>query len=218
MNLSGSRYTRSLILILLLQAFAYYVIAARPELTPDIPQLSTFPTSINGWNMISDQPLQQEVLDVLKADDTLNRIYKGPGPLSEVSLYMAFFKTQRYGQAPHSPKNCLPGAGYEPTESGFLPISVPGKQAPIVANRYVVARGDEKSVVIYWYQSHNRVIASEYAAKFWLVADAIRYRRSDTALIRVVVPVFQNNDAAATRCAVSFIQAIFPTILRQLPL
>jgi EpsI family protein len=218
MNLLNSRYARWLILVLALQSFVYYTVASRPELTPVIAPLSTFPTAMNGWVMVRDQPLEREVLDVLKADDTLNRIYRGPAPFSEASLYMAFFKTQRYGQAPHSPKNCLPGSGYEPTENGFISIPVPGSQAPIVANRYVVARGEEKSVVIYWYQSHNRVIASEYAAKFWLVADAIRYHRSDTALIRVVVPVVQNDAAAATRSGVAFVQAIFPTILRQLPL
>ena len=66
---------------------------------------------------------------------------------------------------------------------------MPGRSEPIRSNRYVVAHGDEKSVVLYWYQSHNRVIASELAAKFWLVADSIKYHRSDSSLVRVVVPV-----------------------------
>ena len=80
---------------------------------------------------------------------------------------------------------------------GAVPIAVAGRPAPIVVNRYVVARGDERSVVLYWYQSHDRIIASEYAAKFWLIADSIRYRRSDTALVKVVVPVAGDS---ASRC------------------
>jgi EpsI family protein len=86
-----------------------------------------------------------------------------------------------------------------------------------VTNRYVVAHGDEKSVVLYWYQTHNRIIASEYWAKFWLVVDSIRYRRSDTSLVKIVVPVRDNNIGAATALGVQFIQAVFPSLLRQLP-
>jgi EpsI family protein len=114
-------------------------------------------------------------------------------------LFIAFFKTQRYGQAPHSPKNCLPGNGYEPIESGPITVAVPGRAEPIRINRYLTARGDEKSVTLYWYQSHDRVIAGEFAAKFWLIADSIRYHRSDTSLVKIVVPVRDGDADAATR-------------------
>ena len=88
---------------------------------------------------------------------------------------------------------------------------------PIRVNRYVVARGEEKSVVLYWYQSHNRVIAGEFAAKFWLVADSIRYHRSDTALVRVVVPVRAGDIDSAVNNGIAFVQAIFPDLQKQLP-
>jgi EpsI family protein len=133
-------------------------------------------------------------------------------------MFIAFFKSQRYGQAPHSPKNCLPGSGWEPLESEPLPITVAGRGEPIVVNRYLVARGDEKSVVLYWYQSHNRIISGEFAAKFWLIADSIKYHRSDSSLVKVVVPVREGNTEAATRTAVEFVQASFPAVAKQLPL
>ena len=69
----------------------------------------------------------------------------------------------------------MPGAGWQPIEDTKIPVAVPGRDAPIVINKYVIAHGDEQNVVLYWYQSHNRVIAGEFSAKFWLVADAIRY-------------------------------------------
>ena len=59
---------------------------------------------------------------------------------------MAFFKTQRAGQAPHSPKNCLPGSGWSQVESGTKSIAVPGREAPILDQRYVVQQGDEMNV------------------------------------------------------------------------
>ena len=81
----------------------------------------------------------------------------------------------------------------------------------------MVSHGDEKSVVLYWYQSQRRVIASEFSAKFWLVMDSIRYHRSDTALVRVTVPVGNNGEEAATQVGESFVQTLFPVLKGFLP-
>ena len=140
--------------------------------------------------MIRDIPIDAEIQEVLKADDTLNRQYLSPTADADVFFYIAYFKTQRTGATPHSPKNCLPGSGFEPVETpATISIAVPGRAAPLVANQYVVARGEDRMVVLYWYQSHGHIIANEFSAKFWLIADAIRYRRSDTAVVKVQVPV-----------------------------
>ena len=217
MNFLKNTPARVLTLVLLLQAVAYYGVAARSELTPAIEPLSRFPAASGAWRTVQDVPLEKEVLDVLKADDALSRDYEDASGRS-AHLLVEFFKTQRYGQAPHSPKNCLPGSGFEPVESRSLPVSVPGRPAPIVINEYIVARGNQVNVVMYWYQSHNRIIASEYWAKFWLVVDAIRYRRSDTAMVRVVVPVAENDTATAHQTGVEFVQAVYPDIVKQLPI
>jgi EpsI family protein len=217
MSFPGNRYGRVLTAVLLLEATAFYAIASRSERAPLVSPLSLFPSAFGGWVMERDVPMEKEVQDVLKADDTLNRVYVNPSRTDYAFLFVAYFKTQRYGQAPHSPKNCLPGSGWEPVETGRQAIDVSGWKAPIVTNRYVVEHGDAKSVVLYWYQSHNRIIASEYWAKFWLVVDSIRYRRSDTSLVKIVVPVHDNNIGAATAKGVQFIQALFPSLLTQLP-
>ncbi len=223
MPLPGSRMAAILTAFLAVQGLAYYAVAARPELTPPIAPLSEFPAVFPGWVVVKDQPVEKEVADVLKASDTLSRIYadqQGAGVL----LFIAYFETQRTGATPHSPKNCLPGSGWEPVEPpGIQRIEVPGRAKPLEVNRYVVAGLDQKSmsqqqdVVLYWYQSHNRAIASEYAAKFWLIADAVRYRRSDTSLVRVVAPVVGSDRKAALASATSFIQAAYPAIIRQIP-
>jgi EpsI family protein len=217
MKLLNNKYASLVTLVLLMQAVAYYAVAQRAELTPEIAPLSTFPHVVGDWRMVQDAPLEKEVLDVLKADDTMNRVYDGPNSATAY-FFVGFFKTQRYGQAPHSPKNCLPGAGWQPIEDTKIAFRVPGWPTPIITNKYVLQRGDERSVTLYWYQSHNRVIASEYSAKFWLVADAIKYNRSDTALIKVVVPVRDNNYDRATENGIAFIQTAFPSVLKQLPL
>lgn len=208
---------RVLALVLLLQSAAYYAVASRRENVPDIAPLSSFPAASGAWTADREYPLEPEVQDVLKADDSLNRVYVNAARTESASLFIAFFKTQRFGQSPHSPKNCLPGSGWQPSEDAKLAVAVPGREKPIVVNKYVIARGDQQSLVLYWYQSHDRVVAREFAAKFWLVADAVRYNRSDTSLVRIIVPVRDNDRDAAEKSAVDFARAVYPDVVRQLP-
>ena len=98
-----------------------------------------------------------------------------------------------------------------------MSVSVPGEAVPIVINKYVVQHGDERSVTLYWYQSHRRIIANEFSAKFWLVADSVRYHRSDTALVRISVPVREDDVDGATATGVDLIRAVFPELVKQLP-
>jgi EpsI family protein len=216
-NFLTSKYARIVTAALILQGIVFYTVALRAENTPTTSPLDGFPTNVAGWQMYKDVKIEQETLDVLKADDTLNRVYVNPARDASTFLFIAFFKTQRYGQSPHSPKNCLPGNGYEPIESGVMTVAVPGRSEPVQVNRYLTARGDEKSVTLYWYQSHDRIIAGEFAARFWLIADSIRFHRSDTSLVKIVVPVRNGDADAATQTAVDFMKAAFPPLVRQLP-
>ncbi len=88
---------------------------------------------------------------------------------------------------------------------------------PIQVNRYVVAHGDERSLVLYWYQSRDRAIASEYKAKFWVVVDAMRLNRTDTALVRVVVPIVNRDEEAADKSAADFVRSFYGTLRQYLP-
>jgi EpsI family protein len=133
------------------------------------------------------------------------------------TLFVAYFESQRTGKAPHSPKNCLPGSGWVPSQSGMIDIAIVAEKEPIRVNRYVVSRGQNESVVLYWYQARNRIVASEYSAKIFTVADAIRYNRTDTSLVRVVVGVEDGNTRGATDTAVSFVQSLFEPLRRYLP-
>jgi EpsI family protein len=217
MQVLRNKYAYVLTLVLAIQAFVYYSVAYRSEHAPFMAPLATFPHDLPGWQMTTEVQIEPDILNVLKADDTLERIYTNASDTASVSLFIGFFKTQRYGQNPHSPKNCLPGNGYEALKDTRITIQVPVWDRPITTNQYVVQRGDHRSVVLYGYQSHNRVIASEYRARMWLVADAIRYHRSDTSIVRIVVPVRENDVDGATRTGIEFIQAMFPALLKQLP-
>ncbi|MDX2152714.1 MAG: EpsI family protein [Bryobacteraceae bacterium] len=208
-----SRPAQILTLVLMVQAALLYGFSRR-ENVPAVQPLAKFPQEFAGWRTAHESQMDQATLDVLRADDVLNRTYLGPRGYA--NLFIAFFKTQRAGQAPHSPKNCLPGSGWVPEVSDRIAIEVPDSP-PIVVNRYVVQKGEDRSLVLYWYQSHNRVIASEYTAKVYVVADAIRYNRTDTALVRVVISVPKGDARTANEIAQEFVKAAFPLLKRALP-
>lgn len=212
-NFVPTRYLAVLSAVFCIEMALFYG-AARYENAPVIAPLEQFPGEIAAWRVAREIPMEQAVQDVLRADDTMNRVYTDPATGETASLFIAFFRTQRTGQTPHSPKNCLPGAGYEPVESGQVRVAVPGS-GEIGINRYLVTRGEERNLVLYWYQSRGRAIGNEFSAKFWLIADSIRYRRSDTALVRVVVPVVES-EASAERTGRRFVQNLYPALLSAL--
>jgi EpsI family protein len=208
-----SKYFRVLTVVLIVQAALFYT-ASRSEGTPLVRPLAEMPRTFGNWIMKGQGVVDAETEAVLRADDTVIRTYSSPtGP--EASLFIAYFKSQRAGQAPHSPKNCLPGAGFQPVESGRIDVPVSGRSINI--NRYVVAAGEDESVVLYWYQSQGRAIADEFAAKFYLIEDSIRRHRSDTSLVRVVVSARYLNRQQASQAAVDFVQSSYPVISSWIP-
>ena len=208
---------RILTIVLLVQAAAFYAFASRAERVPAHVPLTEFSLPPSNWSMTEELPMDKESLEVLKADDILSRLYTNRATGQMASLFVAFFETQRTGKTPHSPKNCLPGAGWTQTHAGVLEIPIPGEPNPIRVNQYVVARGDNQSVVLYWYQAHNHVIASEYSAKLSTITDAIRYNRTDTSLVRVVVGVNNGDTQQALDTAVSFVKTFFEPLKHYLP-
>lgn len=189
---------------------------ARKEFLPTPPPLQQFPATLSSWQMVKEYAIEKEVLAVLRADDTLNRLYTSPARNSTANLFVAYFLNQQDGKAPHSPKNCLPGGGWTPLRNTQILVDVPGESAPVPMNQYVVQNGDQISIVLYCYMSHGRVVASEYLAKIYLVLDSIRWNRSDTALVRVVVPATPNSIDEQTRTAIDLFKSAYPDLRKQL--
>ena len=214
-RLLHSRYIQVLTLALVVQTVLFYT-AAHGEKIPLAKPLDDFPSQIGPWTLQQTGVVEPEVRDVLKADDLMTRWYVDPA-LGGADLFVAYFKTQRTGQSPHSPKNCLPGSGWSPSVTGYIDVNIPSRDETIRINKYIVTKGDSKDVVLYWYQAQNRVIADEFAAKFYLVTDSIRYHRSDTALVRVVVPVQGVSESDAVARGVAFVQVVYPELKAFLP-
>lgn len=217
-NFDFLRRPKALILtvILLIQAVTVYGFR-REEVIPDHRPLAQLSQNLGPWRMVLETPMDKETAEVLKADDTVNRTYVDTQNGFNANLFVAFFKTQRAGQAPHSPKNCLPGSGWVPSLSDTVTVEVPGREAMKV-NRYIVQKGEAQSLVLYWYQSRDRVVASEYEAKFYVVADALRYNRTDTALVRVVIGMPHGRSTEdAMKSANDFIRSFYAPLRQHFP-
>ena len=205
----------ALVVTVLLLAHAFLLYSSiRPEFIPDSRPLSEVPAWLGPWRMVQEIAIEREIQEVLQADDTLNRVYREGD--RQATIFVAAFKSQKTGKAPHSPKNCLPGSGWLPVSSGTMDIDVNGP-VPIRVNRYVIAHGEDQGLVLYWYQSRDRVVANEFEAKFWVMVDAMRLNRTDTALVRVVVPVVNRNQQEAERLGTHFVQSLFGTLREYLP-
>jgi EpsI family protein len=167
------------------------------DLIPVSEPLSQVPGTIAGWTG-SDQPIDQETLDVLGAGDFLSRVYTREGQSPPIGLFIGYFPTQRTGVTIHSPKNCLPGAGWFFESSQYVDLSdTNGKEHRV--GEYIIGNGEMRQFVIYWYQSHGRSVANEYMAKIYLVTDAIRLNRTDGALVRVTTPIGTREGTSAAR-------------------
>lgn len=213
--------TRALALCALMAATTIFLAnARRAEVAVSRTAFDAFPMAIGGWHSIVDPPLEEEILAVLGVDDYLSRIYYKPDGTA-VGLYMGFYGSQRQGDTIHSPLNCLPGAGWEPVSQGRLTIAdADGRGRAITVNRYIVQKGLERQLVLYWYQSHGRVVASEYTSKAYLIHDAIRLNRTDGSMVRVIAPIRPDDTdggAAAERLAEEFVRVIFPSLPAYLP-
>jgi EpsI family protein len=175
--------------------------------------LSTLPRVLGDWRGIDGPAIEPEIARVLGADDYVNRVYGRPDG-STVGLWIAFYASQRQGDAIHSPLNCLPGTGWTPVEHTRPTIHV--NERPLRVNRYVVEKRSERQLVMYWFQGRGRVVASEYANKAFLLVDAIRQRRTDGALVRVTVPM-RADGPHADRAATAFVASLQPELTGWLP-
>jgi EpsI family protein len=209
-----------LLTIVFLATLGLVAQASKSEIVPIRASFVTFPMDIDGWKGRQEPPFADDILAVLGVDDYLTRSYFSPQ--GAVGLYVGYWGSQSQGDTIHSPLNCLPGAGWEPLSKGTLQLDVAdatGAARQVSINRYVIQKGLDRQLVLYWYQSHGRVVASEYAGKFYLVKDAIQLNRTDAAMVRVVVPIRADDTdgAEAERKGAMFVKSLFPVLNTYLP-
>ncbi len=203
----------AIVLVLFGVAGAYASTASAPEAAVARAPLSDLPVTIGEWRGFPAAPFADDVVAALGVDDYTNRRYIRQGS-APVSLYVGYYASQRQGDAIHSPQNCLPGAGWTPIES--RKESLPLGSGSVTVNRYLIGKGLDRQLVLYWYQGRNRVIANEYANKLMLMLDAGRLHRTNGGLVRLIAPVIDSPEASE-RDLTAFATLLLPLLPQYLP-
>lgn len=174
--------------------------------------LATLPKTIEGYKGF-DQVISDEEQRVAGMSHYMMRLFT-KDTVAAFTVYVGYYEQQTQGRTIHSPRNCLPGAGWEALSSGLVPITVNGETA--LVNRYELANKQVRALVYYWYQGRGRIEASEYRVKWDLLRDAALTGRSEEALVRIVVPIvpgLDDPDALAQRVA----SELAPEVQKRLP-
>ena len=174
--------------------------------------LESLPYVLDGWAGHRAAPLSRDALTLLGVDEHVYRTYVRDG--IPANVYAGYYDSQRRGDTIHSPQNCLPGSGWQPVASGEREIRTAA--GAVRVNEYVIQKGLQQQVVLYWYQGRGRVVANEYANKAWLMWDAARLRRTGGGLVRVIVPVTTTKEAAL-QDASAFAAVLLPRLERLMP-
>jgi EpsI family protein len=207
-------------IVLLVMTTAVLRISGAQEAPPPKPAFAEFPLAIAAWQG-QDLRIEADVLNVLKADDVMMRVYQHQTPDHAATrqpatlwLYAGYYKSQREGATYHSPMNCLPGNGWTILSREEVPLTIGDR--PLRVNRVVIGKGLDKQMILYWYQDRGRIIASEYRAKGYLIWDAMTKNRTDGALVRISVPVGESSEEAFD-VGRQFLQDAFPLLERHFP-
>ena len=186
------------------------------EATPLRRGFGDFPLQIEQWSG-RQLELETRVLELLRVDDYVLRQYQDRQG-APLELYIGYYKSQRQGATYHSPKHCLPGSGWAFLHTGTIDLRVaqhPGSSVEI--NKFIIQKGLDKQLVLYWYQDRGRIITSEYWAKVYMVWDAIRRNRTDGAFVRITVPFTGEGEERAIMQGRAFAEIIFPLLSEYLP-
>jgi exosortase D (VPLPA-CTERM-specific) len=198
----------SLLAGMLLLAGACLVASLPPrlEITPKRQPFALFPLEFKGWHG-TPQTLDSQSLDALGLTDYLIADYTneatGGDPLN---FYVAYYASQRAGIRAHSPQLCIPGGGWNILRQSIITLPLAGGTS-ISANRVVIEKHDVRQLVYYWFDERGRNIANESALKYYALRDALLDRRSDGALVRIVIPIHTGDDEASADALVGTLAA-----------
>jgi len=204
-------------LILMIPAAAF--VGDRQEQTPERSRFTNFPLSIDDWHGV-EVGMGQEYIDTLKFDDYIIGNYSKRNDHVPVNFYVAYYASQRKGASAHSPKSCIPGDGWRIGD--FNQRSIDGIASAngelLKVNRAVISKGKNKQLVYYWFQQRGRIITNEYLVKWYLFWDALTKKRTDGALVRLVIALPDGmNESQGDQKLAEFLRDVFPLLKNYVP-
>jgi EpsI family protein len=206
-------------------ALNYYVYAhlGNSEVIPEREPFVAFPREASSWYCPRMQQMEPDVFAILGVTDYVICDFVSPEREAVVNLYVGYHESQvrRYGEQGdevrtiHPPEHCLPGAGWNIVDSRLVPVT----SGPLtgLAKRFVIAKGEARQLVYFWYQSRGRLIARNHEVILYKFLDRARRGRSDGALVRFTTPIVRDDVESADAAIQDFAAAITPRFSRHLP-
>jgi EpsI family protein len=208
------KFAAVVIILLLGAALNHYF--SKPDISLHRKSLAEFPKELGDWAVVSEHKIEGRSMEILQVDDYITRDYRNSKG-EVIGLYIGYFKSQREGKGIHSPRQCLPGAGWAPVNTAVYRMAVPGHNPETVpVNKYVVKKGLDRQLYLFWYHGRGRIYASEYWNKIYLIWDGLTKKRTDGALVRVNNPVIGNTEDAL-KIQSDFIKLFFPLLKEYIP-
>jgi len=186
------------------------------EFAPPRTTLALFPFELRSW-VGTDIPIPAEIRKSIGAGEFLQRTYQNQTtPGAYVDLYLAYLPN-RPALDNHLPQDCLGASGWSPVESGITTLAFPGDDA-FPANRYLIAKGEDRQLVLFWYSAHGRRIARDDWMDYYLVFNKLRSNRSDSALIRMNTELLRGEKPEeAEQRLLSFAGLVNPLLKNYIP-
>ena len=201
--------------VMILTMFGVSYLDHVEEIHPNKP-LSTFPTHIGEW-IGKEERFDDRIYDVLGVDDSFLCDYVTSDG-RQVQLYIGFYQSQRQGDLIHSPKNCIPGGGWNIVRTSLEELVIPDTNPGIIkVVKLVIQKGNQRQVVLYWFQSRGRFIHSEYMQKIYLVIDSIVRNGTDGSFIRLNTPIINGDEIHTLEYMRSFSKLLIPILKEYIP-
>jgi EpsI family protein len=212
--MKNTRFILIICILLVAAGINYYF--SKPDISLPRKNLTDFPKQLGDWTTVSEHAIDGRSMEILQVDDYFMRNYRNSKG-EVIGLYIGYFKSQREGKGIHSPRLCLPGAGWVPVNISVYPLTVPGHNPETVpVNKFTMGKGLDRQLYLFWYHGRNRVYASEYWNKIYLIWDGLIKRRTDGALIRVNNTVIGDPDKAL-QTQTEFIHLFLPLLKEYIP-
>jgi EpsI family protein len=182
---------------LALNFYTYHFLATQAVIPPR-ELFSRFPLELGeAWKCRGLTGMEENVRENLGVTDFLLCDFLNEERREIANVYVGYHASQVREEGGgagensiHPPAHCLPGSGWDFLSSATVPIDFPGlPQTPATAKRMVIAKGEERALVYYWYQSQGRVISEDWQKILYVGFDRATRGRTDGALVRFTIPI-----------------------------
>ena len=203
---------------ILLNVYVYRYFAS-DDFVPERELFVDFPLTVEPWQCNHLQEMSADILRRLGVTDYLLCDFVNPENKTVVNVYVGYHQSQTRDTGGsdnliHPPEHCLPGAGWDIIKSDIVPLGfgIDGE-----AKRVIIAKGNQRNLVYFWYQSRGRIIARNHEKVLYMFLDRATSRRTDGSLVRFTIPVLHGDEETAEKTFESVAQSLAPLLPEYVP-